>query len=319
MSEQCFLGIDVSKASLDVSERPSGAHWRVPRDEHGIAALSARLQALQPALVVLEATGGLEVEVVAHLLSVGVPTAVVNPRQVRDFARAVGRLAKTDPLDAGVLAHFAEAVRPTPRPLPDEQAQALGALVTRRRQIVEMLTAEKNRLGNASRCTHPRIQAHLAWLQRELENLDTTLRDEIRRTPAWREKDDLLQSVPGVGPVTACTLITELPELGHLDRKQIAALVGVAPLNRDSGTLRGQRTIWGGRAAVRATLYMATLSATRFNRVIKAFYDRLIAAGKRPKVALTACMHKLLIILNAILRSGRPWCAYLAQPGLCKV
>ena len=317
MSEQCFVGIDVSKAHLDIAVRPSGECWRERRDERGIAALTTRLQALKPEMVVLEATGGMEVDVVASLLAAGVPTCVVNPRQVRHFAQATGRLAKTDSLDAEVLAHFAQAVRPTPRPLPDAQTQALDALLTRRRQIVEMLTAEKNRLAGAPKNLRPRIQSHLDWLQQEREQLDVTLREQIRRTPAWREKDDLLQSVRGVGPVTACTLIAALPELGRLDRKQISALVGVAPLNRDSGTLRGQRTIWGGRAEVRATLYMATLSATRYNPAIKAFYERLIAAGKLPKVALTACMHKLLIILNAILRSGQPWRDKTAEPGPC--
>jgi transposase len=318
MSEQSFVGIDVSKAHLDVAVRPSRESWRENRDESGIAALTTRLQALQPALVVLEATGGLEVEVVASLLTAQMPTCVVNPRQVRDFAKATGHLAKTDRIDAAVLAHFAQAVQPIPRPMPDTQTQALDALLTRRQQIVAMLTAEKNRLGSATRGLRPRIQAHLGWLQQELQDLNVTLYDEIRRTPAWREKDDLLQSVPGVGPVTACVMIAALPELGQLDRKQIAALVGVAPLNRDSGTIRGRRTIWGGRAAVRSILYMATLSATRHNPIIKAFYQRLIAAGKLPKVALTACMHKLLIILNAILRSGKPWRVVTTSPGSCK-
>jgi len=314
MSEQLFVGIDVSKAHLDIAVRPHGEPWRERRDERGIAALTARLRALQPELVVLEATGGLEIELVASLLAAGVPTCVVNPRNVRQFAQAGGRLAKTDRLDAAVLAHFAEAMKPTPRPLPDAQTRALEALLTRRRQLVEMVTAEKNRLAAAYENVRPSLQTHLQWLQHDLAQLDTTLHDEIRRSPAWREKDDLLQSVPGVGSVTAYTLIAALPELGQLTHKQISALVGVAPLNQDSGPRRGPRLVWGGRAEVRATLYMAALCGTRYNPVIKAFYQRLLAAGKRKKVALTACMHKLLIILNAMLRSGQPWRDMTLEP-----
>lgn len=233
--------------------------------------------------------------------------AVVNPRQVRDFARATGKLAKTDAIDARVLALFAERVRPEPRRLPDEAGQALGALVTRRRQLLEMLTAEKNRLGSAARVLRKSIQRHIDWLNQELAKVDEDLGDMLRQSPLWREKDDLLRSVPGVGRVLSITLLAELPELGQLSAKQISALVGVAPLNRDSGTLRGRRSIWGGRAPVRAVLYMAALVATRYNPVIRAFYQRLLALGKAKKVALVACMRKLLIILNAILKHQTPW------------
>ena len=231
----------------------------------------------------------------------------MNPRQVRDFAKAAGRLAKTDALDAAVLAHFAAAVRPTPRPLPDAATQSLAALVTRRRQLVEMLTAERNRLGSAPRVLRAEIQAHITWLQRRLARLDTDLGQAIQTSPVWRAQDDLLQSVPGVGPVLATTLLASLPELGTLNRRAIAALVGVAPLNRDSGTFRGRRMVWGGRAAVRAVLYMGTLVAVRHNPVLRAFYQRLRAVGKLPKVALTACMRKLLTILNAMLKHQTRW------------
>jgi transposase len=302
-----FVGIDVAKAHVDSAVRPTGEHWTAPQTEAGIQDLVARVQALAPTLVVLEATGGLERAVTAALAAAGLPVAVVNPRQVRDFAKATGRLAKTDRLDAQVLAHFAEAVRPQPRPLPAEQAQLLSAHLARRRQLVEMLTAEKNRLGTAPRPVRQRIQTHIAWLEQELREVEDDLGTTLRASPLWREQDDLLRSVPGVGPVLSTTLLAELPELGTLSRKQIAALVGVAPLNRDSGTLRGRRTVWGGRARVRAALYMAALVATRHNPVLRAFYDRLRAAGKPPKVALTACMHKLLIILNALLKHRTPW------------
>ena len=304
-----FIGIDVAKAQLDVAVRPTGEHWTVPQTEAGVADLVARLQPLAPTLIVLEATGGLERLASAALAAAGLPVAVVNPRQVRDFAKATGRLAKTDRLDAQVLAHFAEAVRPQPRPVPEEQAQLLSAQLARRRQLVEMLTAEKNRLGTAPRPVRQRIQTHIAWLEQELRAVEDDLSTTLRASPVWREQDDLLRSVPGVGPVVSLTLLAELPELGTLNRKQIAALVGVAPLNRDSGTLRGRRTVWGGRARVRAVLYLAALVATRHNPVLRAFYDRLRAAGKPPKVALTACMHKLLLILNALLkhRTPCPW------------
>ncbi len=263
--------------------------------------------AAAPTLVVLEATGGLEGPVVAALTAAGLAVAVVNPRQVRDFAKAVGHLAKTDALDAQVLAHFAEAIRPTPRPLPEPERQALAALLTRRRQVLGMLVAEQQRLGTTALALRPRIEAHIAWLRQERDDLDRALQLQVRQSPAWRADDDLLQSVPGIGPVVATTLIADLPELGQLDRKQIAALVGVAPFNCESGILRGRRIIWGGRAQVRAALWMGTLVAVQHNAVIRAFYARLLAAGKPKKVALTACMHKLLIILNALLRHRTPW------------
>jgi transposase len=302
-----FVGIDVAKAHLDVALRPAGTHERLANDEEGIAHLVAHLADAGPTLIVLEATGGLELPVTAALAAAGLAVAVVNPRQVRDFAKAIGQLAKTDALDAHLLARFAEVVRPTPRPLPDADARALAALLTRRRQVMAMLVAEQQRLLTTVAPLRPRVEAHIAWLRQERDDLDRELRQWIRRSPAWREEDDLLQSVPGVGPVLATTLIAELPELGHLDRKQIATLVGVAPLNCESGILRGRRIIWGGRAQVRAALWMGTLVATRHNPVIRSFYGRLLAAGKPKKLALTACMHKLLTILNALLRHRTRW------------
>jgi transposase len=302
-----FAGIDVAKAHLDVALRPAGTHARLANDADGIADIVTRLSAARPTLIVLEATGGLEVPVTAALAAAGLAVAVVNPRQVRDFAKAIGQLAKSDALDAHVLARFAEVVRPTPRPLPDADAQALAALLTRRRQVLAMLVAEQQRLPTTLLPLHPRVEAHIAWLRQERDDLDRELRQKIRQSPAWREDDDLLQSVPGVGPVLATTLIAELPELGHLNRKQIATLVGVAPLNCESGILRGRRIIWGGRAQVRAALWMGTLVAIRYNPIIRQFYTRLLAAGKPKKVALTACMHKLLTILNALLRHRTRW------------
>jgi transposase len=302
-----FVGIDVAKAQLDVALRPSAEGWVVTNDEPGIASLVSRLQALQPTLIVLEATGGLEVPVTAAVAAAGLPVVVVNPRQARDFAKATGRLAKTDVLDAHGLAHFAQAVRPPLRPLPDAQTQALSALLARRRQLLDMLTAEHNRLSSASQPIQADIQAHITWLERRLRDLNHDLDTAIRSSPVWREKNNLLQSTPGVGPVLSSTLLADLPELGTLTRQQIAALVGVAPLNRDSGTLRGKRTVWGGRAQVRAVLYMSTLVAVRWNPGLNTFYTRLCAAGKAPKVALTACMRKLLTILNAMLKHCTPW------------
>jgi transposase len=301
------VGIDVAKAYLDVAVRPGGPGERLANDEAGIARLGERLRAVRPALVVLEATGGLEVPVAAALATAGIPVAVVNPRQVRDFAKAVGQLAKTDALGAQLLARFAEVVRPEPRPLPDPDAQALAALLTRRRQVIAMLVAEQQRLAATVPALRPRVEAHIAWLRQERDDLDRELRGRIRESPVWRESDDLLQSVPGVGPVLSTTLIADLPELGRLNRKQIAALVGVAPLNCESGILRGRRIVWGGRAQVRAALWMGTLVAVQRNPAIRRFYDRLLAAGKSKKVALTACMHKLLLILNALLRRRSRW------------
>lgn len=306
-AERPYVGIDVAKERLDIAVRPDDKQWNVTNDEEGIGTLVSGLEELGPALVVLEATGGLEFAVTAALAAAELPVVVVNPRQVRDFARATGRLAKTDRLDAQVLARFGEAVKPTPRPLPDAETKALAAQLGRRRQVVAMLTAEKNRLHTARPPVRQEISSHISWLQKSLKRLDSDLGDALRHSPLWREQDNLLQSVPGVGPVLSLTLLAELPELGTLDRRQIASLVGVAPLNRDSGSFRGQRTVWGGRARVRTVLYMGTLVATRHNPVIKAFYQRLCAAGKAKKVALTACMRKLLTILNCMLKCRTQW------------
>ena len=302
-----FVGIDVSKDRLDVADRPAGEVWQGSYDSRGISDLVERLGELSPYLVVLEATGGLELTLTGELAAVGLPVAVVNPRHVRDFARAAGKLAKTDALDAQVLAHFAEAMQPEPRPLPDASAQEFRALVTRRRQLVEMITAEKNRLKTATHRVRPQVQGHIRWLGESLEELDKDLRGLIRSSPLWRAKEKVLRSTPGVGPVLSMTLLSDLPELGALNRGEIAALVGVAPFNRDSGTLRGKRKVWGGRRRVRAALYMAALVATRYNPVLRDFYQRLCAAGKPKKVALTACMRKLLTILNTMVRDHRHW------------
>jgi transposase len=302
-----FAGIDVSKTALDVALRPEGAPWRCANDEAGIADLVGRLQPLGPRLIVLEATGGLERLVVAALALAGLPVAVVNPRHVRDFAKASGRLAKTDALDAAALAHFAAALQPQPRPLPDAQEQALAALVERRRQVVGMLTAEKNRFQQALPAVRAKVAAHIAWLEQALAELDAELDQTLRASPLWRERDQLLRSVPGVGPTVALTLLAHLPELGQGSVKHVATLVGLAPLNRDSGAWRGSRTIWGGRRHVRAALYMAALVGVRHNPVLRAFYQQLLARGKPKKVALIACMHKLLTILHAVLRHHIPW------------
>jgi transposase len=309
-----FIGIDVSKARLDVAVRPTGEQWRVANEERGIAELVGRVKKARPALVVLEATGGLEGPVVAALVGAGISqVAVVNPRQVRDFAKSTGKLAKTDAIDAKVLAHFAEGVRPDPRPVPEAEAQALGALLARRRQLLEMLVAEKNRLHTAAVPLKERVSAHIGWLEQELKDLDDNLSRKLRESAVWREKEDLLRSVPGVGPVLSITLLAELPELGSLTRQKIATLVGVAPLNRDSGQYQGKRTTWGGRAPVRASLYMATLTATRFNPVIKEHYQHLCCAGKAKKVALVACMRKLITILNAMVKHGTAWSPEVRQ------
>ena len=316
--EPRFVGIDVSKAQVDVAVRPTGRRWVMSYDEARSKELVSQMVDLGPALVLLEATGGLELPLVAALAAAALPVVVINPRQVRDFARATGTLAKTDSLDAAVLAHFADAVRPSVRPLRDAEAQVLNSLTARRRQVMTMLVSEKNRLGTAISAVRPRIETHIAWLDQELRDLDQELRQSLRRSPVWREKDDLLRTVPGVGEQLSLTLLADLPELGALDRRQIAALVGVAPFNRDSGTLRGRRAVWGGRSRVRGVLYMGTLTATRFNPVISDFYQRLLEAGKTKKVALVACMRKLLTILNAMVKNSSPWrssCpAEIAQP-----
>jgi transposase len=308
MEHSRVVGIDVSKYHLDVHVLPSGDAFRVSHDEPGLASLIERVRPLQPTIVVLEATGGYEVTVAATLAAAGLPVAVVNPRQIRDFARATGQLAKTDTLDARVIALFAEAVRPVARPVPDQQADALGELVARRRQLVDMLGAEHNRRRLLrDRRLQRHVDAHIAWLEDALRRLDQDLNTLIRATPLWREADDLLRSVPGIGPVTACTLIADLPELGRLDRRRIAALAGLAPVARDSGAFRGRRMIMGGRAHIRRVLYMATLTAIKHNPTIRGFHQRLVAAGRPGKVALTAAMRKLLTILNAMLRDHRPW------------
>lgn len=302
-----FVGIDVSKLQLDIAVRPDNKKWSIVQSEADIAKLIKTLKEFSPQIIVLEATGGLETPLVAALSQARLPVVVVNPRQVRDFAKAVGRLAKTDRIDSEILARFGESVKPEVRLLKDEDAQILTALVTRRRQVVEMITAEKNRLGISPKVVRKDIQKHIEWLQKRLEEMDSDLTSAIRDSPAWREKDDLLRSVPGVGQVLSVSLITGLPELGTLSRRQIAALVGVAPLNCDSGKFRGKRTVWGGRAQLRAVLYMAALSASRVNPVLRSFYLRLVETGKKPKVALTACMRKLIGILNAIVKNRIPW------------
>lgn len=302
-----FVGIDVSKTQLDIAERPGNKRWSAVNAEADIGKVVETVGALSPQVIVIEATGGMEVPLVAALSQARLPVVVVNPRQVRDFAKAVGRLAKTDRIDAEILAHFGEAVKPEVRALKDEDTQILTALVMRRRQVIEMLTAEKNRLGISPKVVHKDIREHIAWLQSRLEDIDRDLESAIRKSPVWREKDDLLRSVPGVGQVLSVSLITGLPELGTLSRRQIAALVGVAPLSCDSGLFRGKRTVWGGRSHLRSVLYMATLSASRFNPAISNFYCRLVEAGKKPKVALTACMRKLLVILNAMMKNRIPW------------
>jgi transposase len=307
-ARQPYVGVDVSKARLDVALLPSGESFAVSNDEEGLDELLGRLEDLRPALVVLEASGGFERPLVAALAAAGIAVAVVNPRQTRDFARATGKLAKTDALDAKVLARFAEAVQPTPRRPPDEEAQEFSAILARRRQIIQMMTAEKNRLGaTASEAVARRIRAHIRWLEKELARTERDLDETIERSPTFKENETLLRSVPGVGPVLCRTLLAELPELGTLSSKQLCALVGVAPLNRDSGTLRGRRTVWGGRGRVREALYMGALIASRYNPQIKEFYERLLAAGKPKKVALVACMRKLLTILNAVMRERTPW------------
>lgn len=308
-----FVGIDVSKARLDVAMHPSADKLSVANDEAGVQTLVQRLTELKPALIVLEATGGLERSVSGALGSAQLPVVVVNPRQVRDFAKALGQLAKTDSIDALVLARFAEAIRPPLRRLADEVSLELRALLARRRQLIEMMVAEKNRLSAASRTVRKRIEAHLRWLETELERADNDLDQAIRQSPIWREHEDLLKSVPGIGPIVSRTLLAELPELGTLHRKKIAALVGVAPLNHDSGTFRGRRGIWGGRATVRAVLYMAALVASRRNSVIRDFYKRLRDKGKAPKVALVACMRKLLTILNAVIKHKSRWSEMIPQ------
>ncbi len=313
--EEVYAGVDVSKARLDAALRPSGDAFEAANDQDGVDSLVARLGEARPRLVVVEATGGLERPLAAALAAARIPVAVVNPRQARDFARSCGVLAKTGRIDAAVLARFGEAVRPEPRPIPGAEAREFSAILARRRQVVEMLTAEGNRLGStSSKPVEKRIRAHMEWLEGELARADGDLDEAILSSGAWRESEALLKSVPGVGPVLARTLLAELPELGRgdLSRKQLASLVGVAPLNRDSGKRRGRRRTWGGRGRVRSVLYMGALVATRHNPGMRAFYERLLAKGKPKLVALVACMRKLLTTLDAILRNRTPWRSFHA-------
>jgi transposase len=306
---ECILGIDVSKAQLDVAVHDPASTWQSPNTDPGIRDLVHHLGALSPTLVVLEATGGYELRLVAELAAAHLPVVVTNPRRVRAFARSTGQYAKTDKLDAQLLARFGAVLRPEPRPLPTEAEDQLTGLLTRRQQVIEMLTVEKNRRPTLHPSLRTALDEHLAWLTEQLRKLDAAIDQFIQGTPLWKDKDALLQSVPGVGRVTSCTLVALLPELGTLDRQAIAALVGVAPVNKDSGKKHGKRRIYGGRAPVRRTLYMAALSASKHNPKIKLFYERLLARGKEKKVALTACMRKLLVILNAMLRSHQTWAA----------
>jgi transposase len=304
---EIFVGIDVSKAWLDIAVHEQEETFRVSNDDAGIASLVKRLKKLKPSLIVLEPTGGFEMLVVAELTHAGLPAVVVNAKRIRDFARAIGRLAKTDKLDAKVLAHFAAAVRPPLRNLRSEEEEQLTALLTRRRQVLDMLTVEKNRWVTVRAKMQSEIEAHIQWLANSLKELDKEIEDFVESTPAWKEKDALLQSVPGIGPVTSATMLGMLPELGQLNRQEIAALVGVAPVNKDSGKKQGKRRVFGGRADVRSVLYMAALAAKKFNPVIRKFYERLIKHGKEKKVALTACMRKLLVILNAMMHTNQSW------------
>jgi transposase len=312
-SSPLFVGIDVAKATLDIALRPSEQLWQIIYDDAQIEALVIQLSELSPTLIVVEATGGLERILVAALVAANLPVVVINPRLARDFAKAIGRLAKTDRIDAQVLAHYGEAIRPSRRPLPDADTQQLRALVDRRRQLMDMMSAEQSRLNTSSARIRDAIEYHLTWLRQQVGRLDEDLDGMLKASSLWREYDAILQSTPGVGPVLSRTLISQLPELGDLNRKEVAALVGVAPFNRDSGTWRGRRTIWGGRATVRAVLYMSTLVATRYNPVIREFYERLLVSGKVKKVALIACMRKLLTILNAMIKHQQQW-----QPRVAK-
>jgi transposase len=308
---ELFVGIDVSGATLDIAARPTHEHWQVENNEDGIKRLITKLISLAPTLVIMEATGGLESKVAIAIALAQLSVAIVNPRQARDFAKSLGRLAKTDKIDAAILAHFGEATRPEPRLMPNEQVMQLKELLARRRQVVQMRAAEKNRMHRSSPVIQSRIQKHISILNTELDELDKELYDQLKHSDVWREKDNLLRSVPGVGRGTAMTLILDLPELGQLNRKKIAALVGVAPYNCDSGMLRGKRMIWGGRASVRSAMYMAALSAKKHNPAIRTMFDRLVKAGKPKKVALVACMRKLLTILNMMVATGQSWHPYM--------
>jgi transposase len=302
-----FVGIDVSKTWLDIAIHESEATWRAGNDEVGIAEVVKRLRKIKPALVVLEATGGYEMLLVAELAHGNLPVVVTNPRKVRAFARSTGQLAKTDKLDAKLLAHFAAAIRPAVRTMPSDEEEQLTGLLVRRRQLVDMLTVEKNRLHTVRPALREDIQEHIDWLQDKLSKMDEEIDQFVKKTSWWKEKDAILRSAPGVGRVTSCTLLAMLPELGTLNRQEIAALVGVAPVNKDSGRKQGKRRVYGGRATVRSVLYMAALSAKKYNPRIKKFYEELLQRGKEKKVALTACMRKLLVILNAMMRTNQLW------------
>ncbi len=304
---EVFVGIDVSKSTLDVRIEPSGESFQLANDDEGIKALCSRLSKHAPTLIVMEATGGLEMRAASELAACGLCLAVVNPRQVRDFAKASGQLAKTDRIDAHVLCGFARAIRPAARPMKDALTQQLEDLVTRRRQLVDIRVQETLRLHGASKVQAKSVKAHIAWLDKRIKDIETDLGTRLRSSDAWRVKDDLLLSIPGVGEITSRSVLSRCPEIGRLTRRQIAKLVGVAPLNNDSGKYRGQRHIWGGRADVRSVMYMATVSAIRCNPVIKEFAAKLKRAGKAPKVVIVACMRKLLTIMNAIIKSNTPW------------
>lgn len=310
-----YVGIDVSKDRLDVASIGQHASFSLPNTPAGITRMASRVGSLSPALIIVEATGGLETGAATALSAAELPIVVVNPRQVRDFAKATGQLAKTDRIDAVVLARFGQAVRPEPRPLPDEQTRELQALLTRRQQLVVMLTAEQNRMKRAAPSVRESIDQHVVYLRRLVKEAEDDMAELVRTSPVRRERDELLRSVPGIGPQTARTLEASLPELGRLSGKQLAKLVGVAPLNHDSGQYRGKRRVWGGRARVRAPLYMAALSAVRHNSIIRAYYERLLAKGKAKKLALTACMRKLLTILNAMVKSKTHWSENLVKRG----
>jgi len=304
---ESYVGIDVSKRELDTAVDQEGDFWQSANDKKGIAATVAKLTELQPALIVVESTGGLEIRLLTALYEAQLPFCRVHPGRVREFARSIGLLAKTDRLDARLLARFAEAVKPPVTSLPGADEQRLSALLTRRRQVVEMLTAEKNRLSTAPAATQNRISQHILWLKEERDKLDEEIEQFIDQTPIFRQKQEILQSTPGIGSVTSAILIADLPELGQLSRQKIAALVGVAPFNNDSGPRRGKRRVKGGRAAIRSVLYMATLSSIQYNPVIQSFYQRLVKRGKEKKVAVVACMRKLLTILNAMIRDNNIW------------
>ncbi len=308
--KEIFIGIDISKTQMDVAVWDNEETWEFENEAEGWQEMVEIAKELKPSLIVVEASGGIEQRVVAELYLEELPIAIVNPTRVRNFARSTGQLAKTDKLDARLIAHFAQAVRPKVRPLRTAEQEHLNALVTRRRQVVQILTAEKNRRSTTHSTLRKRLQQHIEWLNAELEGLDEEIEQYIKESPSWRKNAALLRSVPGVGPVTASTLLAALPELGTRNRQQIAALVGVAPLNKDSGKMRGKRRVFGGRAPVRRALYMATLVATRVNPVIRSFYEHLLAQGKEKKVALTACMRKLLVILNSMIRNQQTWSPY---------